>query len=82
MATHLDPNEGYIPSFVSREAYERALDLKTVAELREVIEVLVDAMRRSDPEYARAHGVPECCDEDWDAAIQAGEDALEATGCS
>jgi hypothetical protein len=74
----LDPNEGYIPSRVPREWYENALDLKARAELVEVIEVLVDAMRRSDPLYCAAHQVPPCCDEDWDTAIEAGEDAIEA----
>lgn len=77
---HLDPNEGRIPAKVSRETYKRALAGQ--AELLEVIAVLVDAMRRSDPEYCRAHGVPECCEEGWDTALQAGEDALEAAGCS
>lgn len=54
------------------------LDLTTRAELLEVIAVLVDAMRRSDPEYVAAHGVAQCSDEDWDTAIEAGENALEA----
>ena len=75
---HLDPNEGYIPSRVPREWYESALDLKARAELLEVIAVMVDAMRRSDLEFCQSHGVPPCCDEDWDTAIAAGEDALEA----
>ena len=75
---HLDPNEGYIPPRVSREAYEAALDLKAPAELLEVIEVLVDAMRRSDPEFCMSHDCEPCSDEDWDTAIAAGEDALEA----
>ena len=55
-----------------------AIDLTSRAELIEVIAVMVDAMRRSDPDFTRAHGVEQCSDDDWDAAIQAGEDALEA----
>ena len=55
-----------------------SIDLTDPAELREIIAVLVDAMRRSDPDYVQAHGCEPCSDEDWDTAIQAGEDALEA----
>ena len=55
-----------------------AIDLTSRAELIEVIALMVDAMRRSDPDYTKAHGTAQCTDEDWDAAIQAGEDALEA----
>jgi hypothetical protein len=29
-----------------------------------------------------AYGGSSCTDEDWDTAIQAGEDALEANQCS
>ena len=55
-----------------------SLDLTCRAELLEVIACLVDAMRRCDPEYVQAHGVADCTDEDWDTALEAGEDALEA----
>lgn len=75
---HLDPNEGYVPSRVPREWYESALDLKAPAELLEVIGLLVDAMRRSDPDYCAAHECDQCSEEDWDIALAAGEDALEA----
>lgn len=54
------------------------IDLTDRANLLEVIAMLVDAMRRSDAEYALPHGVEPCSDEDWDTAIQAGEDCLEA----
>jgi hypothetical protein len=54
------------------------IDLTDQANLLEVVELLIDAMRRSDPEYIRAHGCNPCTDEDWDTAIQAGEDVIEA----
>jgi hypothetical protein len=54
------------------------IDLTDRANLLECIAVLVDAMRRADAEFTRAHGVEPCSDEDWDTAIQAGEDVLEA----
>ena len=75
---HPDPNEGYVPSRVPREWYEGALDLKAPAELLEVIAVMVDAMRRADMAYCVTHGCDLVSDEDWDIAIAAGEDALEA----
>lgn len=50
----------------------------TPAELREVIALLVDAMRRSDPEYTLVHGSEPCSDDDWNTALTAGEDALAA----
>jgi hypothetical protein len=54
------------------------IDLTDRANLLECIEVLVDAMRRSDPEYCIAHGVEQTTDEDWDTALTAGEDCIEA----
>lgn len=54
-----------------------SIDLTESAELLEVIAVLVDAMRRSDPDYVMTHGCEQCSDEDWDTAIEAGEDAME-----
>ena len=54
------------------------IDLTDPANLLECIAVLVDAMRRADPEFCAAHGLPVVTDEDWDTAIQAGEDVLEA----
>lgn len=54
------------------------IDLTDRANLLEVVELLVDAMRRSDPDYVQAYGCEHCTDEDWDTAIQAGEDAIEA----
>jgi hypothetical protein len=35
-------------------------------------------MRRSDPVYCKIHGCQPVNDEDWDTAIAAGEDVLEA----
>lgn len=55
-----------------------SIDLTDRAELIEVIALLVDAMRRSDCDYVQAHGCEHCTDEDWDIALQAGENALEA----
>ena len=60
-------------------ARHTVLDLGHPAELREVIALLVDAMRRSDPDYTQAHGCEQCSDDDWNMAIQAGEDCLEAS---
>jgi hypothetical protein len=54
------------------------IDLTDRANLLEVVALLVDAMRRSDPEYTLVHQREPCSDEDWDTAIQAGEDVLEA----
>ena len=54
------------------------IDLTDRANLLEVVELLIDAMRRSDPDYVRTHGCQQCTGEDWDTAIQAGEDVLEA----
>lgn len=54
------------------------IDLTTRAELLEVIAVMVDAMRRCDPEYVASHGCDECSDDDYDAALAAGEACLEA----
>lgn len=48
-------------------------------DLRPIVEQLVDAMRRSDPEFTESHGCEQCSDEDWDTALRAGVDALEAT---
>ena len=38
---------------------------------------LADVMRRSDPDYCEAHGVEYTTDADWDAALEALEDAIE-----
>lgn len=54
------------------------IDLTDRANLLECVALLVDAMRRSDPDYVRSHGCKPCSGEDWDTAIQAGEDVLEA----
>ena len=54
------------------------IDLTDRANLLEVVALLVDAMRRSDPEYMMSHEGEPCSDEDWDTAIQAGEDVLDA----
>jgi hypothetical protein len=58
------------------------LDLTDRAELLEVIALLVDAMRRSDPDYVESHLCAHCSEEDWDTALVAGEEALEANECS
>jgi hypothetical protein len=57
-------------------------DLTDRAELVEVIAVLVDAMRRSDPEYVACHLCEPCSEADWDTALAAGEAALEENECS
>ena len=44
---------------------------------REVIERMLDVMRRADPEYVKAHGLEPCMDPQWDMAIQVAEDHLE-----
>lgn len=54
------------------------IDLTDRANLLECIAVLVDAMRRASPEYCAAHGCDVVTDEDWDTAIEDGEDVLEA----
>jgi hypothetical protein len=54
------------------------IDLTDRANLLEVVAMLVDAMRRSDPEYTLVHGSEPCSDDDWNTAISAGEDVLEA----
>lgn len=54
------------------------IDLTDRANLLECVAVLVDAMRRADPEYCASHGLQVVTDADWEIAIQAGEDVLEA----
>lgn len=54
------------------------IDLTDRANLLECVAVLVDAMRRADPQYCAAHECDLVSDEDWDTAIAAGEDVLEA----
>ena len=44
---------------------------------REVIEKLLDAMRRSDPDYTKSHGLKPTFDHERDMAIQVAEDHLE-----
>ena len=43
----------------------------------ETIRQLVDVLRRADPAYCKAHGVEQITDAEWDAALEAGEDAIE-----
>jgi hypothetical protein len=54
------------------------IDLTDRANMIEVVALLVDAMRRADPAYCQSHGADPVTDEDWDTAIQAGEDVLQA----
>jgi hypothetical protein len=54
------------------------IDLTDRANLIEVVAVLVDAMRRADPAWCVLHDCEVVNDEDWDTAIAAGEDVLEA----
>ena len=54
------------------------IDLTDRANLLECVALLVDARRRADPDYVQSHGCEPCSDEDWNTAIQAGEDVLEA----
>ena len=44
------------------------------------LQLAADAMRRSDPNYCEAHGVAQTTDAEWDAALEAVEDALSAVG--
>ncbi len=55
-----------------------SVDLKDRAELLEVIGVMVDALRRFDVQYCKAHEVEVVTDEELDIALAAGEEALEA----
>lgn len=55
-----------------------SMNLTDRAELLEVIALLVDAMRRSDPVYVSATGCEWCSEDDWDTALEAGGEALEA----
>lgn len=50
--------------------------------LRAALAACVDAMRRGDMEYCDAHGVELIGDDEWNRALAAGEDALEATEAS
>jgi hypothetical protein len=43
---------------------------------RAVIEQLVDAMRRADPEYYTAHDLNQTSDREWELAIVNAEDWL------
>lgn len=52
--------------------------LTSRAELLECIAVLVDVLRRADPAYCRSHGVEHVTDTEWDIALQAAEDVLDA----
>jgi hypothetical protein len=54
------------------------IDLTDRANLLECVAVLVDAMRRADPVYCASHHCPIVTDDDWNTAIAAGEDVLEA----
>jgi hypothetical protein len=49
-------------------------DTELIAALRQT----VDAMRRSDPTYCSAMGLQGVTDIEWDDALAAGEDALDA----
>lgn len=37
----------------------------------------VDALRRADADYAKAHGQKQTTDLEWDTAIEMGEDMLD-----
>lgn len=39
---------------------------------------IVDAMRRSDPDYVASHGIEPCSDEAWDDALASAEELLES----
>lgn len=45
-----------------------------------IIRELVDVLRRSDPDYVESHGVEQCTDDEWDAALEKAEDFLEEQG--
>jgi hypothetical protein len=41
------------------------------------LQLAADAMRRSDPSYCEAHGVAQTTDAEWEAALEAVEDAID-----
>jgi hypothetical protein len=44
----------------------------------EALRAVVDVMRRSDPTYCAALGLAESTDVEWDEALAAAEDVLDA----
>ena len=50
--------------------------------LRAALAACVDAMRRSDPAFCGAQEQSPTTDDEWNAALRAGEDALEAEGAA
>lgn len=56
------------------EHVRRQLDAKEAA-----LVAVVDVMRRSDTEYCGAHESEPVTDDEWDAALEKAEDALDAT---
>ena len=44
---------------------------------REVIEKLLDVIKRADETWCELNDVPRTTDDEWDMAIQIGEDHLE-----
>lgn len=44
----------------------------------EALRACIDAMRRSDPVYCAAMDAEQVSDVEWDAALAAGEDAIDA----
>ena len=45
--------------------------------IRAALAQAVDVMRRSDADYCAAHQVAQVTDAEWDAALEAAEDAME-----
>lgn len=45
--------------------------------IRAALAQAVDVMRRSDADYCASHQVAQTTDAEWDAALEAAEDAME-----
>jgi len=46
-------------------------------EIEAALRQLVDMVRRMDPDYTDAHGLPQTSDDEYDAALQRAEDVLD-----
>jgi len=46
-------------------------------EARDIVEILVDVMRRSDPIWCKLHNHEQTFDEEWDNALGDAEEWLE-----
>ena len=46
-------------------------------EIEAALRQLVDIVRRMDPDFTAAHGLPQTTDDEYDAALQKAEDVLD-----